>query len=1157
MRNAAGKVRRVRSERNAGPNRGTDFLQAGGDLGALIRAKDWSQTAVGAPETWSESLRTVVSLCLASNFPINIIWGAEHTQIYNDGYRDVCGEAHPRALGENYTVTWESAWPAIGEPFERARAGETSYLENQRMFLRRNGYLEETFFTFSLSPIRDESGGIGGLFHPVTETTPTMLAERRMRALRDLSTELARAEDESSFGVTAVEKLSHLEFDLPFLLYYSREAQSAAFRLVAHCGIDAGLGASPLQVDSDGERPWPLSPTLSNARILEVTGLASVLPAGSCGPYPEPPNRAFVIPIAVNGAVAVLVAGASSRLPLSEAYRTFYELLGATISSALATVRAREDDRRRVEALAEIDRAKTAFFANVSHEFRTPLTLMLGPLEGLLADPAALDHRAPLETVHRNGLRLLRLVNELLDFSRVEAGRAEANYEPAALADVTAEIASNFQSACDLANVALLIDCPPLSEAVYVDADMWETIVLNLISNAFKFTVSGTIAVTVRSDGRDAILTVQDTGMGIPDAELCRVFERFHRVESTHGRSHEGSGIGLALVKELVGLHQGSVDVASVLGQGTVFTVRLPLGDAHLPKERVNSGRVRRSKMHGAEAFVQEALRWLPSANDDDEAQSATPQDVASLPAQERARIVLVDDNSDMRNYVRHLLAAKYEVETAVDGVQALEMIERRVPDLVVSDVMMPRLDGFGLIQAIRERPALSNVRVILLSARAGEEARVEGLNVGADDYLVKPFSSHELIARVATNVHVSRLRRRADAALNSSERARRIAHTFQTASLPAALPNIPGMSFSCLYEPSSHEANVGGDFYDAFRLLDGRIVASIGDVAGAGLAAAATMAAVRQSIRAVAAVNPDPQMLLKAADDVFADNGRPPFASAFVAVIDPLTFSIRYASAGHPPPLLRSPDGHISALEGQDLLLGVTPEVEHAAREVHQIVADPGSLLVLYTDGITENTRDVLDGERRVTGAVAALDDEERTSDAVARIVCERTLGPEGRSHDDIAVLSVAFRERLTDCAREQVRRWDFDAADADAAHRVGDDVWAELERFHFRPEELFAAQMVFSELVGNVVRHAGTKVEVLLDCTQKSPVLHVLDRGVGFSLNTKLPVDAYEERGRGLFIVSRLVRDFSVALRGQSLGSHARAVLLGRIGTAGDCDR
>ncbi len=302
--------------------------------------------------------------------------------------------------------------------------------------------------------------------------------------------------------------------------------------------------------------PWPFAEALSALHIVEVGGVRSLFHGDPCGPYEEAPDRAFVVPIVVPSAArvpAVVVVGASSRLPMNDVYRGFYPLLGVTIANALATVRAREDERRRAEALAEIDRAKTAFFSNVSHEFRTPLTLMLGPLEQALAHSAiAGEERQQLTIAHRNGLHLLKLVKSLLDFSRVEAGRAQARYEPTDLSAFTAELASNFRSACERAGLALVVDCPPLSEPVHVDHEMWEKIVLNLVSNAFKFTFEGEIAVAVRSEDGQAVLRVRDTGIGIPQGELTRAFERFHRVENARGRTHEGIGIGLALVQELV-----------------------------------------------------------------------------------------------------------------------------------------------------------------------------------------------------------------------------------------------------------------------------------------------------------------------------------------------------------------------------------------------------------------------------------------------------------------------------------------------------------------------------------------------------------------------------------------------------------------------------
>jgi signal transduction histidine kinase/DNA-binding response OmpR family regulator len=757
-----------------------DWLAGDGELVRMIRDKDWSRTPLGPIERWPQSLRTAVSLCLGSNFPINIIWGAEHTQIYNDSYRVCCGDAHPRALGENYRFTWASAWPAIGESFERALAGETMYVENRRMFLKRlGGALEETFFTFSHSSIHAEDGGIGGLFHPVTETTATMLAERRTRALRDLASMLASTHDEAELARRTAEVIARFEFDLPFALYYTFDPATSSYRLVGSHGIALQTPATPAAFDADTSAPWPFADALAARRSVEVDGLGALLAGVRCGPYEEPPRRALVVPIVVPGAPqppALMVVGASPRLRFNDDYRSFYDLLGVTIANALATVRAREDERRRTEALAQIDRAKTLFFSNVSHEFRTPLTLMLGPLEQALGNQQqlSLGLREDITIAHRNALRLLKLVNMLLDFARIESGRMEASFEPVHLASLTAELASNFRSAIEHAGMRLVIDCPVLPEPVWVDREMWEKIVLNLLSNAFKFTFEGEIAVRVSlPDAQHAQMSVSDTGTGIEPHEIAHVFERFHRNRGARARSHEGSGIGLALVQELVKLHGGSIAVASTPGQGTTFTVRIPTGSAHLPKDRLDASYWPSSAV-SANAFVEEALRWLPDPSYQkarSELHGTARTDVAAEPAAtqvKRASILVADDNADMRAYARHLLEADYDVQTVADGDSALRLVRERMPDLIVADIMMPGVDGLELLRALRADPQTRPLPFILLAARAGEESRVEGLDAGADDYLVKPFSARELLARVKAHVGLAQERRRAADALSA-----------------------------------------------------------------------------------------------------------------------------------------------------------------------------------------------------------------------------------------------------------------------------------------------------------------------------------------------------------------------------------------------------
>ncbi|HKC89429.1 MAG TPA: PAS domain S-box protein, partial [Blastocatellia bacterium] len=341
-----------------------------------------------------------------------------------------------------------------------------------------------------------------------------------------------------------------------------------------------------------------------------------------------------------------------------------------------------------------------------------------------------------------------------------------------------------FRSAIERAGMSLIIDCPPLYRDTYVDREMWEKIVLNLLSNAFKFTFEGQIEVGLKPAGESVELTVRDTGVGIAAKELPQLFERFHRVADARGRTYEGSGIGLALVQELVKLHGGTVRVESEPGVGSAFIVSIPFGLAHLPAESVKTydgnERAQTAIATSARAFVEEALRWLPNeaeSRTDGETRSVDAMDAAlpsfpsTLPSIPQARILLADDNSDMREYVRRLLATNYEVEAVADGEAALQAARERPPDLVLSDVMMPKLDGFGLLKALREDERLAAIPVILLSARAGEEARVEWMEAGADDYLIKPFSARELLARVRAYLEMTRLRREAEMALRHSEK--------------------------------------------------------------------------------------------------------------------------------------------------------------------------------------------------------------------------------------------------------------------------------------------------------------------------------------------------------------------------------------------------
>ena len=426
-------------------------------------------------------------------------------------------------------------------------------------------------------------------------------------------------------------------------------------------------------------------------------------------------------------------------------------------------VRREADLRWMNDRLAQLDQAKTVFFSDVSHEFRTPLTLMLGPLDQLIAAKATGRPEGELELLkvaRRNALRLLKLVNSLLDFSRIEAGHVRPAFIPVDLASLTADLASNFRAACDAAGISLVVDCPPLSAPVQADPEMWEKIVLNLVSNAFKYTLDGSIEVALRSDDGVVELTVKDTGCGIDACDVSDLFKRFHRAKGTSGRSQEGSGIGLALVDELVRLHGGTVGVVSAPGAGSKFTVRMPYRSQ---ADAIVVGIEGQNSSSGATptalAFAEEALRWLPDAVGRDDRVSAPGMSPSCR------RIVLADDNGDMRAYLRGLLeAAGHDVEVVADGEAAFEACVAAPPDLVLSDVMMPRLDGIGLLRRLRATPQTATVPIIIVSAQAGDEARVGGFEADADDYLVKPFDARQLVARVASALRLADLRRTAAA---------------------------------------------------------------------------------------------------------------------------------------------------------------------------------------------------------------------------------------------------------------------------------------------------------------------------------------------------------------------------------------------------------
>ncbi|WP_457578421.1 response regulator [Ensifer adhaerens] len=749
------------------------------EMRSLIDNFDWSPTPLGPMENWSPTLKIMIPFLLRNRFPLLLWWGPQYVSIYNAAYRPVLGAKHPWALGKPVSECWSEIWhvlkPLIDTPFN---GGPATWNDDIELEINRHGFLEETHFTIAYSPVPDETAenGIGGVLATVTEITEKVIGERRIVVLRDLASRSGDARSPDEACAIATETFKKHERDVPFALLYLVEPDRKRARLSGLAGLKPNHALCPAEVElalKDSSAGWHFGADLKPSLVDD---LGRRFPASASKNHPNLPHTAAVLPLpAANArdAAGFLVVGINPRLKLDEHYHDFLHLMRAQIASAIANAQSYEDERKRSEALAEIDRAKTVFFSNVSHEFRTPITLMLGHIEELLARSGERpDDHDRLLIAHRNSLRLLKLVNMLLEFSRIEAGRLQARFEPTNLATTTAELASAFRSAMEMAGLNLTVDTPPLPEPAYVDREMWEKIVLNLLSNALKFTLRGDVAVKLADDGDNFVLTVRDTGIGIPANEMPRLFERFHRVEGARGRSQEGSGIGLAFVQELVKLHDGTVSAESRLDEGTTISVTIPKGSRAPAHHRNGNGEDRSSTTVGAAPFVEEALRWLPDHPSSD---AGLPEvDPAPHPPEKRnggrRTLLVVDDNADMRDYLRRLLSAQYDLKIVGNGEDALAAVGSQKPDLILTDIMMPGFDGIELLRRLRTDARTNTVPVIVLSARAGEESRIEGMQAGADDYLIKPFSARELLARIEAHLKMSQYRMEAAETLRASE---------------------------------------------------------------------------------------------------------------------------------------------------------------------------------------------------------------------------------------------------------------------------------------------------------------------------------------------------------------------------------------------------
>ncbi|WLI91369.1 PAS domain-containing protein [Massilia sp. R2A-15] len=730
------------------------YFPGEGEMVRAVHAKDWSATPIGPVAHWPACIRSAVGICLNSDFQISVLVGRELVYVYNDATAPIFGDKHPEALGRRVADVWSEAWASLGpvlmSVLDTSRAVR---MDDWQLILQRRGFSEECYFSVSYSPILDDDGRAAGVFVATMETSRRFISERRLRTLNHLATQVAlRRGDEQTLELVRA-ALADNPFDVPLCALYLAVPGADCAEQVFCAGLHEGCAGIDKRIpwSGDGAGAHPLSPLARSFEPQTYDAAALLAPADTCGAWPEPPREIIALPFTVPGYATphgFLLFAANPRAPLDQEYRHFIDTIAGLVGTAVAGIEAIAAERRRSEATAELDRSKSTFFANASHELRTPVTLILGPLSELLENTdAALAPgvREFIELAHRNAQRLHKLVNTIMDFASIEAGRLPMRPEPVDVGALTAEVASLFRSAIEGAGLRLDIrNRLPAGEAL-VDRDMWETVVSNLLSNAYKFTPSGEIAVELEAAAGMLRLTVRDTGVGIAHDELERVFERFYRGGSSAGRKHvEGSGIGLALVRELVRLSGGGIDVASVPGRGSAFTVTLPwrVADAAAPRATPPA----------------RALR-LPEPVD---ARPAQPDAFGPPAGDKPVRVVVVDDNADIVHYIERLLKDTCSVESARDAASGLAAVRATNPELVLVDVMMPGVDGLDLVRAIRADPAIRTVSVIVLSARAGADARLDALAAGADEYMAKPFSGRELVARVASHVRMARIRRAA-----------------------------------------------------------------------------------------------------------------------------------------------------------------------------------------------------------------------------------------------------------------------------------------------------------------------------------------------------------------------------------------------------------
>ncbi len=614
------------------------------------------------------------------------------------------------------------------------------------------------------------------------------------------------------------------------------------------------------------------------------------------------------------------------------------------------------------ERLADMDRIKTNFFANISHEIRTPLTLILSPVETALQGdyPKEID-RTFLENIQKNAIRLLRLINNLLDFSKIEAGKMNVTIKEIDIVPILRNYVSALQYSAESKGITLNLKIENSPIRLYLDIEKFDKVAMNIFSNALKFTdKGGKIEIWIKDEDTKCVIEVEDSGIGIPPEKLGTIFERFSQVDISSTRKYEGTGIGLSLAKELIELLGGSISVESRFigdhpkGHGTLFVMTFPKGKQHF-SDRNDVEFLAESEF--AESIsdqrrfvgVREMLD-IQESNDDtvgteDIPETALLQDENNAPL----KVLVVEDNPDMRDFLKTLLQEHYRVFSAVDGLDGLNTTKELEPDVIVTDVMMPNIDGYTMTKMLKENASLKRIPVLMLTAKADIAHKIEGLEYGADDYLTKPFNSKELLVRIKMLLKTREYEKIIEARNEEIENELVTARLLQQKLLPESIPVISGYQSHITYIPMDQ---VGGDFYD-FKANDDFIELFIADVTGHGLHGAFISMITKMAFESIRERKSPRNVLYILNDVICRSTVQSNFVTIFYCIINRATNVLTYSNAGHMAPLIfRRIDGIFGELKPTGMPLGLSKTMEIGEEKMQ---LNSGDRMILYTDGITE----------------------------------------------------------------------------------------------------------------------------------------------------------------------------------------------------------